>query len=156
MKLSSHLAQLKRQKQALQPASAARAQGGKVRLRRWALLALGVVLAAGGTWAVLKFFVWTELPPALVGTWEVTDGPMAGGTFTFSSDGTLAIRAGGPGANLSVNAQVVVEGKIMLTTSQDPKTGQEQTRTSIIRELSPTSFVLELEKGQVLRMARRK
>jgi uncharacterized protein (TIGR03066 family) len=157
MKLSRLAAQKQRQQaRQAQPQSIPPTAGG-LRRWRWPLLALGlVVLAGGGTLGFLHFFVWNKVPAALVGQWEVTEGPMAGGTFAFSRDGTLAIHAGAQGKDLTVNAQAVVEGKILLTISQDPQTGQEQTRTSTIRELTPTTLVLELEKGQVLRMARRK
>jgi hypothetical protein len=56
-------------------------QGGKFTRWHWAVLGLGLLLAAGGTWAALEFFVWNKLPPALVGKWEVQGGPMSGGTF---------------------------------------------------------------------------
>jgi hypothetical protein len=156
MKLSSRLAQAKRQRQVRQPAPGpAGPRSGKVRLRRWALIALCLVLAGCGTWAVLRYYVWPKVPSALVGTWEVTEGPMTGGTFAFSRNGTLAVHAEGQGKDYAVQAQVVVVGNVLLTISRDPGTGQEQTRKSTIRELTGTSLVLELENGQVLRMARK-
>jgi hypothetical protein len=157
MKLSSQLARLKRQKQTQQPpATPFRSRGGKVPLRRWALLALCLVLAAGGTWGVLRYFVWNKVSSELVGTWEVTEGPMAGGTFAFSRDGSLAIHADAQGTNYDVKARATVVGKFLVTTSQDPQSGQEQTRKNTIRELTAASLVLELEGGQVLRMVRKK
>jgi hypothetical protein len=162
MKLSSRLEQLKRQRQTRQTApGSAGPQGGKGPRRRWTritlclILPLGLLLAVVGTWAVLEFVLWNQVPAALVGTWQVTEGPMAGGTFTFSRRGTVAIHAHGEGTNFAVNARVVVAGKVLLTVSQDPQTGQEQTRKSTIQELTASSLVLRLENGEVLRMARK-
>jgi hypothetical protein len=156
MKLSAHLAELKRQKQLRQAASGpAHAPGGKRVWWRWAVVALCLVLAAGGTWFVLDRFVWSKVPRALVGQWQVTDGPASGSIFTFGRDGSLVVDAGGSGADLGVKARVVVEGKLLLTVTRDPQTGQEQTRKSTIQELSETSLVLELENRQTLRLVRR-
>jgi uncharacterized protein (TIGR03066 family) len=156
MKLSTRLAQLKRQKQVRQPAATpASPQRGKVRVKRWALVSLGLLLAGGGAWAALEAFVWNKLPTALVGTWTVQGGPMAGGTFTFARDGTLAIYAEEQGKDYIVTGRVTVDGQTMLTTTQEPRTRREQTRMSTIRELTATSLVLELENGQVLRMVRK-
>jgi uncharacterized protein (TIGR03066 family) len=156
MKLSSRLAQLKRQKQVRQPAAPpVLPQGGTTHGKRWALVALCLVLAFGGTWGVLRYVVWAKVPAALVGTWEVTEGPMAGGTFAFARDGTLAIHAEDKGTDYIITGRVNVEGQAMLATTKDPRTRQEQTRTYTIRELTATSLVLELENGPVLRMVRR-
>jgi hypothetical protein len=81
---------------------------------------------------------------------------MAGGTFTFTRDGILAIHAEDKGKDYTVHARVAVEGKTLRMTTRDPVSRQEQTRTSTVQELTATSLVLELENGQVLRMARGK
>jgi hypothetical protein len=125
-------------------------------MRRWTLIALCFLLVGGATWAVLELVVWTKVPRALVGQWEVTEGPMAGGTFAFARDGTLAIHADAQGTDYIVTARVAVENKTLSMTTREPRTRQEQTRTSTIQELTATSLVLELENGQVLRMVRRK
>src|SRR5204862_8052236 len=140
MKLSAQLAQAKRQKQARQPApGAVGPRRGPARPRRWALLALCLVLAGGAAWAAREVFVWTRVPAALVGQWEVTEGPMAGGTFAFTRDGLLAIHAEGQGKDYTVKASVAVEGKTLRMTTQDSLSRQEQTRMSTIRELTATS-----------------
>jgi hypothetical protein len=153
MKLSSRLEVLKRQQQIrhrTQPFVGK--QPIKSRSWRWAIVAGCLLLAGAGGWAVLHNFVWTKIPTALIGQWEVTAGPMAGGTFSFARNGTLDIQA----SSYSIKSRAVVVGKTLLMTSQDPDSGQEQTRKSTIQELTVTSLVLELEGGQALRLVRRK
>src|SRR5262249_1598409 len=87
MNLSSKLALRKHLKQGQQrlqegPRPGSR-QGGPLSLPRWAWLALGLLLAGGGTLAVFEFFIWNKLPPGLAGKWVVQGGPMSGGTFEF-------------------------------------------------------------------------
>jgi hypothetical protein len=154
--LSKHaLAQLKQRKRPKgTEAQAGDRTGGQFTLRHWALVALCLFLAAGGTLAVLEFFIWNKVPPELVGTWEVTEGPMAGGTFEFSRTGTLETRVKSKGKYFTIKASVTVEDKALFTTTHEALTGGEQTRKSIIRELTESSLILELENGEVLKMTR--
>jgi hypothetical protein len=131
-------------------------QGGKFTRWHWAVLGIGLLLAGGATWAVLEFFVWNKLPPALVGKWEVQGGPMSGGTFQFFRNGNLETRHKKDQTYSMLRASVAVEGKTLLTTTQDPGTGREQTRKSTIRELTADSLAIELEDGAVLKMVRAK
>jgi uncharacterized protein (TIGR03066 family) len=128
--------------------------GDRISLRHWAVLALCLLLAAGGTFAVLEFFVWNKVPRELVGTWEVTEGPMSGGTFEFSRSGTLETRVKDKGKHFLLKASVTVKEKTLFTTTKNPTTGAEETRESIIRELTDSSLILELENGEVLKMVR--
>jgi hypothetical protein len=151
------LATLKQRKQAIQKQSKpGRPQAGKFTHWHWAMLGLGLLLAGGGTWAALEFFVWNKLPPALVGKWEVQGGPLSGGTFQFFRNGTLETRLKKDKTYFKLRASAAVEGKTLLTTTQDPQTAREQTRKSTIRELTADSLAIELEDGAVLKMARAK
>jgi hypothetical protein len=119
------------------------------------LVALVIILlfAGASTWAYLKFFVWEQPSPQLAGVWEVQSGPLAGGSYEFLPEGSLIIRSNdGP----DMKARVAVEGKTLLTTTQNPSTGKDETRKSTIKELTATSLVLEVETGGVLKMARKK
>jgi uncharacterized protein (TIGR03066 family) len=126
------------------------------RRRWWLLLGLCLVVAGGATWAVFEFFIWNKVPPELVGRWEVEGGPLAGGTFDFSRDGTLEVRHRQQGTQTHLNGRAAVDGKTLLTTTKNPVTKREETHRSTIRELTPDSLVLELEQGEVLRLVRRK
>jgi hypothetical protein len=155
MKLASKLAALKQRKQQQQTERrAGHDQGGKPGRWRWTVLALGLFVVGGGTFVVLKFFIWNQLPAELVGKWVVQQGPLAGGTFEFFPNGTLETRIKSEGEQFALKARVTVEDKILRTTTQDPQTRREQTRKSIIRELSANALVLELEDGQMLQMVR--
>src|SRR5260370_41676081 len=58
-------------------------------LRRWAILGFLLLLAGVGTWAVFEFFIWSQVPPELLGKWVVTEGPDEGGTIDFYRNGTM-------------------------------------------------------------------
>ena len=154
MSSSSRIAALKKRKPT--PAQPGEQKTGKFGLPRWAWIALGLLLAAGGTLAVFEFFIWNKVPPALVGKWEVQGGPMSGGTFQFFRNGTLETRHKKDQTYSMLRASVAVEGKTLLTTTQDTRTGREQTRKSAIRELTANSLAIELEDGAVLKMVRAK
>jgi hypothetical protein len=135
--------------------------GGRFRLPRWAILALCVVLAFGGswavfegTWAVLEFFVWAKLPPELVGKWVVEGGEQDGATFDFSRNGTLEAHLNNRGQEHILKAKVAVEDKKLLITTQNPHTKLDETRACIMRELTQNRLVVEFEKGEVFKMAR--
>ena len=119
------------------------------------LVALVIVLLFAGAsgWALVRFFVLQEPSPGLAGTWEVTNGPMKGGSYEFRADGTLTIRGNqGP----DTEARTALDGTTLLTTTKHPVTSQNETRKSTIKELTPTSLVLQLEGGNILKMARKK
>lgn len=123
---------------------------------RWVWVILcGLILAGGGTWAALEFFLWNKIPPALVGKWEVSGGPMSGGTFDFSRNGTLEIRQRTGGSFVTLKARAAVTGKTLATTTHNPQTRGEETHWSTIQELTADSLILELEKGEVLKLVRR-
>src|SRR5262249_45425627 len=106
------------------------------------------------TWVVVERFFLNSLPPELLGTWEVKEGPMHGGTFAFSRNGTLEIHADNRGTAYTLKARVAVEGKTLLTTTDNPQLRQEETGKSIIRELTANSLILDLvtvQKGGGLR-----
>jgi hypothetical protein len=156
MKSSSHVVPRKNRKRKHQtpPATNPR-QGRKFGLYGWALVAVGLLVAGGGTWAVLEFVVWNRLPAELVGTWEVQEGPMSGGTFRFSRDGTLQVRARDDAMDFNLKGSVVMIDRVLRTTTYDSLTGRDKTSRSTIRELTRTSLVLELENGELLKMARK-
>ncbi len=150
------LATLKRRKLATQKEKTKTGPTQAKRFTRWhwAALGLGLLLAGGGTWAALEFFVWNKLPSALVGKWEVRGGPLDGGTFHFSRNGTLETRLKKDNTHFTLRARVAVEGKTLLTTTRDAQTGREQTRKTTIRELTADSLAVQLEDGSVLKMVR--
>jgi hypothetical protein len=160
MKLSTRLETLKRQKQARQPKQPKlkliRREHRKLSPRHWAGIAIGLLLAGAAAWAGCELFLWNKLPPELVGKWEVQEGPMRGGSFLFSRDGTLEIRGEERGNTYTLKGKVAVEDKTLLTTTRNPRTRLDETRKSLIQELTASSMILELESGEVVKLARKK
>jgi hypothetical protein len=156
MKLSTQLIKRKRRQEAKKVAASPGGRAdGPFAWSRWTWVVLCLILAGGGTWAVVHFFTWHKLPAGLIGTWEVHEGPMKGGTFQFSGNGTLAIHSSNQGTDYTLKGRVAVQDKILLTTTQNPSSRRDETSKSIIRELTANSLILELEKGAILKMARR-
>jgi hypothetical protein len=153
MKQHSRLAKLKQQKQRKPATPGPNPQRGRAGGPRWVWVALALLLLAGaGTWAVLEFVIWNKVPPELVGTWEVQTGSLAGGTFEFSRDGALRMRH----LKADVKWRVTVDGKTLQMTTHGAHTKEERTQGGVIQELTPHSLIIELEKGEALKMVRRR
>jgi len=121
---------------------------------RWPVLILCLLLAAGGTWAVFEYVIWTNIPGALIGKWVVEGGEQDGANFDFFRDGTMVGRINLRGSEGIIKARVRVEGDKLLLITQNSQTGQAVLRTQRIRTLTRTELVLEDGKGQVTRMVR--
>jgi hypothetical protein len=155
MKLFAKLAKLKQQRKSNR---AGPKPGSHERKRlapsTWVLVALCLVLAGLGTLAVFEFFVWNKIPPELVGMWEVQEGPQKYGTFEFSRNGTMDVRLKTNKRDVTHKTRVAVRDRTLLMTAKDPQTREDKTSASIIRELTADTLILELERGDVLRMVR--
>ena len=121
---------------------------------RWPVIALAVLLTAGGTWAAFEFLVWSRIPAELVGKWVVQGGPQDGATFDFSRNGTLEARFNGGSVEHILKGRAAVEDKRLLITTRNPNTKQDETRSCVIRELSERTFVVDFEQGEVFKMVR--
>jgi uncharacterized protein (TIGR03066 family) len=152
MKLATKLAKLQQRKH--RQDKPGRPQGRTFGLRGWAWVALCLTVAGAGTFAVFEFFIWNKVPPALVGKWQVEEGPEYGGTFEFSRHGTLEVRLKSQGQEFNLKSRVTVKGKTLRTTPQNSFARQEETRQWTILELTADSLILEMENGQVLKMVR--
>ena len=126
----------------------------RVGLPRWAIIALCLVLAGGGAWAVCEFFVFAKIPPELVGKWVVQGGPQDGATFDFSRNGAVEAHLNGMGMEHVLKGKAAVQDKTLLITTQNPHTKQDETCGCLIRELTPQSLIVEFEKGEVFKMTR--
>jgi len=121
--------------------------------RLWGLAALGL-LAAGGTWAILEFVVWNNIPSALVGKWEVTSEPLKDSEFEFFRNGKMVGRLNDQGMLRVLNASVRVEEDQIYSTTRHPQTGQELTTVQTIRKLTAHELVIEDQKGMRMTMHR--
>ena|SRR5947207_80879 len=121
---------------------------------RWPVIALLVLLTAGGSWAAFEFIVWSRIPPELAGKWVVQGGPQDGATFDFSRNGTLEARFNGGVMEHVLQGRAAVEDKRLLITTRNPNTKQDETRSCVIRELTERTFVVEFAQGEVFTMVR--
>ncbi len=149
--------QVSKNRLAERPMPASPAQGPL--LPRWLVLALYLLLAGGATgavttWAVSEGLLFSKIPRDLAGKWVVQGGPQDGATFDFFRSGDMVAHLNHNGTAVLLKARVAVEGKVLLTTTQNPHTKQEETNASTIRELTAVSLVLETRKGEVFRMVR--
>jgi hypothetical protein len=152
MKLSARMAKLRKRKPA--HAAADSRPPFAVSASTWVLLGLCLALGGVGTLAVYEFFIWTKVPPELVGLWEVDEGPQKGGTFEFFRDGTMEVLLKAKGKTVTHKTQVSVRGKTLFMTTRDPLTREESTNEGMIRELTRDTLIVELERGDVLKMMR--
>lgn len=153
MKLSAKIEELKRRQAAKSGADG----GGGVAISSatWVLLGLLVIFAALATWAVFEFFVWSKVPPALVGLWEVeAPAPQKGGTFEFFRSGSMEAVLKLKKKDVIQKARISVRDKTLWMIPRDSEGGEEATSKFIIRELTADSLILEPEKGSVLRLVR--
>lgn len=120
------------------------------------LLILLAVLATGGAWAVAEFVMEPTIPRELVGKWVVVEGPQEGATFDFFRDGTMVGKVNLGGKEGIIKATVRVEGNKILSTTKNPQTGKDDTRTQVIRTLNDKELVVEDEQGKLLKMERAK
>lgn len=132
------------------------AQGPRpgARWRRWLLVGALGLLAAATTWALFEYVIWNTVPGALVGKWVVIEGDQEGATFDFYRGGTMVGRVNVNGREGIIRARVRVEGTTILSTTQNPHTGQNETRRQKITRLTARELVIEDERGQLLKMER--
>src|SRR5262249_11775684 len=126
------------------------------RPRHWALPVLLLLLAGGGSWATFELVVWNKLPADLVGKWVVEGGPQDGAAFDFARNGTMVGRINIKGREGIISAKVHVEGDKLLTSTRNPHTGNDETRTQTIKTLTSDTLVLEDARGATLHLARAK
>jgi uncharacterized protein (TIGR03066 family) len=133
------------------PAASARSSA-----MRWAVLAIGLFLAAGATWAFFEYVVWATTPSELVGKWVVTEGPDQGGTVDFYRNGTMVAKVNHQGREGIIEARIRVEDKKLYVTTTHQQTGAVGTRVQTIKLLDDSRLVLEDERGMSVKMARAK
>jgi hypothetical protein len=153
MKLSSRLEKLKQKRAVHDGASSPETKRALLAPSSWILLGLALVLAGVSTVAVYEFFVWTKVPPELVGLWEVEDGPQKRGTFEFFRDGTMEVHLMANKKHVTHKTRVTVKDRTLSIAGQG-LFARDSTSECAIRELTAATLILELERGDVLKMVR--
>ena len=152
MKLSSQLAQLKLKKIKEAEPQPVPTKRGKSTWKNWLALRHLCSFLGRGHLGSFGIFCLGQLPAGAgrqVGSAGRAD---AGRHLRIRADGTLAVRVK---EGQQFKARARVDGKTLVQTTQDPSSLREETRKSTIQELTPNTLVLELERGAVLRLARR-
>ena len=153
MKLSDKLQILKHKKAPGETGPTPERTGIGIATSTWILLGLFLILGGVGTLFVFEFFIWTKVPPALVGLWEIDEGPPKGSTFDFSRSGEMEFIPN-VGKQKPHRARVVVRDKTLVIMEKDPRTGGKIKTEYTIRELTADTLILEPEKGDALKMVR--
>jgi hypothetical protein len=127
--------------------------------RLWIILLLCLLGSAIGSFVIFKYIAPAMLAPSipreLVGTWQVTEGPLQGATLEFTWYGTSsAIMANKEGKLETTSSSVRVVGDMIFLTSKDARTGIQETTTQAILELTEDQLVIRDEDRHVYQMVR--
>ncbi len=115
------------------------------RPRLWLVLLLCLAGSSVVSFVVFKWLLVPTIPPELVGTWEVTGGPLQGATLEFRQDGTAIAIMYKQGKKATTHSSAKVEGKTLFLTTRDDTPGKEDTVTQTIVELTADELVLRDE-----------
>ena len=121
--------------------------------RTWLILFLCLAGSTALSYAIFKYVV-VQVPPELVGTWEVKAGPLRGWSLEFRPDATAVATRVERGQKIFTDYVVKVEGKTMWLTSWDEKTGKDETVTQTILELTAEELVIRDEDQRTYQMKR--
>lgn len=132
------------------------AKGTHGSIQRWVLLGLCLLCAGGGTWALLEFVVWNNLPSELVGKWDVVEGPPAyqEGVFEFARSGKMVGHLNDNGNLRVMHAEAQVEENKLVITTRHPVTGARHVSVQTIRTMNNRELVVADEQGGIIKMVR--
>jgi uncharacterized protein (TIGR03066 family) len=123
------------------PPTADEAPGRSRGLWPWLLLCL--VGSGAVSYLVFKFIVVPSVPQELVGTWQVTTGPLQGATLEFRQDGTAIAVKQERGKPETTRSSAEVRGKRIFLTTRDG--GTEDTVVQRILKLTADELVIRDE-----------
>jgi len=124
---------------------------GKRRL--WIFLLLCLAGSTLVSFVIFKYIAPT-IPHELIGTWQVTDGPLKDSTLEFRWYGAAIARENVKGKIEEATQSVKVVGNKMLLTSRDEVTGKEDTVSQTILTLTDDELVLRDEDHRTYSMKR--
>ncbi len=110
--------------------------------------------SASVSYVVFKFFILAAVPKELVGTWQVTDGPLRGATLEFRQHGGVIATMTVQGKKEVTNQSAKVEGKSLIMTSTDPDAKKSDTVVQTIISLTDDELILRDEDKRTYRMKR--
>jgi uncharacterized protein (TIGR03066 family) len=122
--------------------------------RVWLVALICLVGATVASFFVFKYLLLPGIPPELVGTWQVTDGPLRGATLEFRRNGTAVAVMYKEGKKETTNQSVRVEGTTMVLTGQDDPSGKNDIVTQTIVRLTDDELVIRDADRNTYRMKR--
>jgi len=122
--------------------------------RSYLIMAVGMLAAGVGTWALFEYVIWNPIPSELLGKWIVTEGPDEGGTIDFYRGGTMVAHVNLNGKLGIIEAKVRVEDGKIIATLRNELTGEMGTRVQTIKQLDRWRLVLEDERGNRIYLKR--
>jgi uncharacterized protein (TIGR03066 family) len=134
------------------PQGAAAPASSKGRLALILLVCLLGSLAV--SYVVFKFFIPASVPNELVGTWQVTEGPLRGATLEFRHDGAVIATLTIKGKKEVTTQSAKVDGKKLFLTTKDPDTKKDDTVIQTILILTDDELVIRDEDKRTYRMKR--
>lgn len=132
-----HTLKPKKQPESLPPETTPSTQGS---WSRKVVLTVCLLAAFGATWATFEFIVWSRLPTALLGEWELKSGGEGG--MTFFRDGSMEARFVVDGAGRIVQGHASVQDNTLSLTTMNLKK-QTSTKSYAIKTLTDRELVLQ-------------
>jgi uncharacterized protein (TIGR03066 family) len=109
----------------------------------WLWLLLCLVGSGAVSYVVFKYIIVPSVPLDLVGTWQVTEGPLQGATLEFRQDGTATATRHERGKTVTTHSSVEVRGKRIFLTTRDA--GTEEMVIQRILKLTADELVIRDE-----------
>src|SRR5262249_55094297 len=104
------------------------------------------------SYLVFKYIIVPSVPTELVGTWQVTEGPLQGATLELHQEGTAIATRHERGKLVTTRSSVEVRGKRMFLTTRDGDT--EETVVQGILQVTPDELVIRDEDKVTYKMKR--
>jgi uncharacterized protein (TIGR03066 family) len=140
------------------PAPPGNAQPTQSKGRLWFILLLCLLGSTGVSFVAFKYVapyvLGADIPPELIGTWQVMEGDLQGTTLEFTWYGTATAVLYKNGKKETTNSTAKVLGKVLFLTSKDHATGVNDTVTQTILQLTEDELVIRDEDRHVYRMKR--
>ena len=133
-------------------AGAGKPIAGAGKRRGWLFLLLCLVGSTVVSFVVFKY-VAPSIPQELVGTWEVTEGPLKAATLEFRWYGTLIATSNGKDHEKTTQTVKVV-GNVILMSSKDASTGKDDTVAQTILKLTEDELVIRDEDRRTYHLKR--
>jgi hypothetical protein len=118
----------------------------------WLGLLLCLVGSGVASYLVFKYIIVPSVPTEMVGTWQVTEGPLQGATLELHLDGTAIAVRHERGQQVTTRSLAEVKGKRLFLTTREA--GTEETVIQRILKVTPDELVIRDEDKVTYKMKR--